>query len=145
MDALDRLAGPARDLLAKVDDSLARTGAPADHPLWPLLRHLRVLPGDAVGAVAGLDPASVDAMGPPLRTLSDRYSQSSTPPLDWHGPAAQAFNDHWRTLSAFVEQGLSGRLADTASFAEAVAAWMRRTRMSVARMLATGGHGRVWR
>jgi hypothetical protein len=138
MDALDRLAGPAHDLLSRVDDMLTRAGAPDDHPLWPLLRRLRVLPGDAVAAVAALRPAPLVAAGSALRTLSSQYAQ---PPAwqgqgAWQGPAAEAFTARWTTLSAYVEQGLAGRMADTAAYAEAVADWASRTRLAVARTLA---------
>lgn len=138
MDALDRLAGPAHDLLSRVDNVLTRTGAPDNHPLWPLLRRLRVLPGDAVAAVVTLRPAPLDAAGSALRTLSSQYAQ---PPgwqgqEAWQGPAAEAFTARWTTLSAYVEHGLAGRMADTAAYAEAVADWAGRTRLTVARTLA---------
>jgi hypothetical protein len=136
MDALDRLAEPAQELLSRVDDTLIRGGAPDDHPLWPLLRRLRVLPGDAVAAVSALRPAPLAATGPALRTLSGEYAQPQAPP-DWHGPAAEAFSARWTTLSAYVEQGLAERLAATAAYAEAVADWLGRTRLAVARTLAT--------
>jgi len=47
MDLLDRVTGPAADLLARVDDGLLAEGAPAGHPIWPLLRRAGALPGDA--------------------------------------------------------------------------------------------------
>jgi hypothetical protein len=142
MDALDRLAGPAHDLLSRVDGMLAWAGAPDDHPLWPLLRRLRVLPGDAVAAVAALHAAPLAAAGSALRTLSNQYAQpAATPSVSrgmaaWQGPAADAFSARWTTLSAYVEQGLAGRMADTAGYAEAVADWVSRTRLAVARTLA---------
>jgi hypothetical protein len=137
MDALDRLAGPANDLLSRVDDALSRAGAPADHPLWPLLRRLKVLPGDAVAAVTALRPAAIADAGPALRALSGEYAQPHATPPDWQGPTAEAFTAGWTTLSAYVEQGLAERLAETASYAEAVADWLARTRLAVARTLAT--------
>ena len=91
MDALDRLAAPARELLSRVDGMLTRIGAPEDHPLWPLVRRLRVLPGDAVAALAAVEPAPLSAAGPALRTLSGQYAQPRATPPDWAGPAAEAF------------------------------------------------------
>jgi hypothetical protein len=136
MDALDRLAEPARPLLSNVDNVLVRTGAPGDHPIWPLLRRLRVLPGDAVAAVAALGPAPLAAAGPALRALSGEYAQPQATLPAWQGPAAEAFAARWTTLSAYVEQGLAERLADTAGYAEAVADWVSRTRLALARALA---------
>jgi hypothetical protein len=136
VDALDRLAGPARDLLSRVDETLARAGAPPDHPLWPLLRRLGVLPGDAVAAVATLRPAPLAGAGPVLRTLSSQYAQPRGMPPDWQGPAAEVFTAGWTNLSGYVEVGLAGRLAETASCAEAVVDWVGRTRLAVARVLA---------
>jgi hypothetical protein len=136
MDALDRLAGPARDLLSRVDAALARTGAPPDHPLWPLVRRLGVLPGDAVAAVAALRPGPLAGAGPALRALSSQYAQPGGTPPPWHGPAAEAFTAGWTALSGYVEEGLAGRLADTACYAEAVVGWIGRTRLAVARALA---------
>ena len=137
MDALDRLAGPAHDLLSRVDDMLTRAGAPDDHPLWPLLRRLRVLPGDAVAAVAALHPAPLAATGSALRTLSSQYAQRPVRrDLDaWQGPAAEAFAARWTTLSVYVEQGLAGRMADTAAYAEAVADWAGRTNHDLSRSI----------
>lgn len=137
MDALDRLAGPAHELLVKVDDALAHAGAPAVHPLWPLVRRIRVLPAEAVTAVAALDPAPLLATAESLRSVSGQCARVRVPSPDWQGPAAESFTAHWAALSAYVEQGLADRLVDTASFAEAVAAWMGRTRLAVARTIAT--------
>jgi hypothetical protein len=140
MDALDRLAGPAHDLLSRVDATLSRTGAPADHPLWPLLGRLRGLPGEAVATVAALRPAPLSAAGSDLRTLSGQYAQRPARPGgtagDWRGPAAAAFTTRWAGLCAHVEHGLAGRLTDSAGYAEAVADWIGRTRLAVARTLA---------
>jgi hypothetical protein len=136
MDALDRLAGPARDLLSRVDATLTRGGAPEDHPLWVLVRRLGTLPGEAVGAVAALSPAPLAAAGPALRTISGRYAEPPGTLPDWRGPAAEAFTARWAALSAHVEHGLAGQLAETASFADAVAGWVSRTRLAVARTLA---------
>jgi hypothetical protein len=77
MDALDLLAGPAGELLTRVDGALARSGAPDAHPIWPLLRRVGALPGAAVGAVAELRPAPLAAAAPSLRTLAQGYAEAS--------------------------------------------------------------------
>jgi hypothetical protein len=135
MDPFDQLAGPAHELLSRVDTILTRAGAPDDHPLWPLLRGLRALPGDLVTAVAALEPAPLSAAGSALRTISRRYAQPSAPP-EWRGAAAETFTARWASLSAHVEQSLAGRLADTAAYVDAVVDWVSRTRLAVARTLA---------
>ncbi|MBX6357234.1 MAG: hypothetical protein IRZ05_15460 [Micromonosporaceae bacterium] len=137
MDALDQLAGPAHDLLSRVDDVLARAGVPPDHPLGPLLRRLRALPGAAVSAVAALRPGPLAAAGSALRALSGQYAQPAVSAPDWRGPAAEAFRARWAALGAYVEQGLAHRLAETAAYAEEVAGWVTRTRLATARALAT--------
>jgi hypothetical protein len=136
MDAFDRLAGPAHELLSRVDTILTRAGAPDDHPLWPLLRRLRALPGDALATIAALEPAPLSAAGSALRTISGQYAQPSGPLPGWRGPAAETFTARWASLSAHVEHGLAGRLADTAAYAEAVVDWVSQTRLAVACSLA---------
>jgi hypothetical protein len=136
MDAFDRLAGPADELLSRVDAILIRSGAPGDHPLWPLQRRLRALPGDALTTVAALAPAPLSAAGSAMRALSGQYAQLGGTPPEWRGPAAETFNAGWASLSAHVEHGLAGRLADTAAYAKALADWVSRTRRAVARTLA---------
>lgn len=137
MDLLDRVAEPAEDLLVKVDGVLIHAGTPDDHPLVPLLRRLRALPGEAVAAVAMLRPVPLAAAVPELRNLSNLYAQTQVVAPDWHGPAADEFTGHWASLSAHIEHDLAGRLAGTALFAEALADWAGRTRSAVAHTLAT--------
>jgi hypothetical protein len=101
MDALARVHLAAGPLLHCVDDALARCGAPADHPLWPLLRTGGLLPSDAVAAVAAWSPAALSDRATLLRsqasqqqTLLDQLSA----PTSWQGQAAAAF--HTRRDSA---------------------------------------------
>lgn len=140
MDALDRIVGAGLDLLSRVDSVLARFGAPEHHPVWPLLRRLGVLPGDAVGAVAALRPASLAGVGPDLRLLSREYAELPIlRRLEWQGQAADAFGARWTAFSAHLTgetDSLASRLIDTARYAEAVADWADRTRLAVARTLA---------
>jgi uncharacterized protein YukE len=141
MDELDQVAGAGFDLLSRVDSVLAGFGAPEGHPVWPLLRRLGILPADAVGAVGALRPASLGEFAPMLRGLSREFAE--LPPagrLEWHGRAAEAFDAHWATFSAHLAgdtDTLASRLTDTAKYAEAVADWADRTRLAVARALAT--------
>ena len=58
IDALARIEPVARGLLREVDDVLVAHAAPAEHPVWALLRRLATTPADAVRFFAGLDPAT---------------------------------------------------------------------------------------
>jgi hypothetical protein len=161
MDALDRLSGPADDLLVRVDRALGVSGAPETHPIWPLLRRVGALPGAAVSAVSGLRPAPLAAAAPSLRTLARWYAEASVAAgapqvrrtdaggphesvgvgggAGWEGAAAEAFADQWGALSAYlagVGESLSARLEATAAFADSLAAWMARTRGALAEALA---------
>jgi hypothetical protein len=142
MDALDHLTGPAADLLTRVDDLLCRAGAPAGHPVWPLLRRLGALPGDAVAAVAALRAGPLTAAGPTLRDLAHRYADVAAPLTGddrWQGAAGQAYDAARRGLAAHLDSeadSLTGRLHSTAGYADALADWVDRGRRAVARTLA---------
>jgi hypothetical protein len=64
MDLLDGVVAAADPLLRRVDQVLSTTGAPPDHPVWASLRLVRLLPGDAVQAVAALRPADLAEAAP---------------------------------------------------------------------------------
>jgi hypothetical protein len=142
MDALDRLIGPGGDLLDRVDSVLERAGAPPEHPVWPALRRLGVLPGPAVRAVAALRPGPPAAAEPSLRLLAQAYGDARVTmsrAVAWDGPGAEAFNAHREALGTYLAEGdesLSGRLAATAAYADAFGAWVARTRADLARTLA---------
>ncbi|MEE6261294.1 hypothetical protein [Plantactinospora sonchi] len=142
MDALDHLAVPGADLLARVDTLLGTAGAPAGHPVWPLLRRLRVLPGDALDAVLACRPAPLVAAGAATRTAGRAYDDvrvALAEPVGWRGPAAEAYAAQRRALVTYLGDGpgsLAGRMAATAGYAEAVADWIGRTRAALARTLA---------
>jgi hypothetical protein len=143
MDALDRLSGPAADLLARVDDTLARSGAPDDHPIWPLLRQVRALPGDAVAAIAALEPAPLGHAAAVLRRTIGGYEavRDSLPDeLGWSGAGAESFAAQWAALAAHLgsapDNGLAGGLAATLSYVDAIEVWIRAGRAAVARTLA---------
>jgi hypothetical protein len=143
MDALDHLAAPAVELLARVDTALAQTGAPDDHPIWPLLRRLRALPGEAVGALVGVRPAPLATAGSVLHTITGEYveTRASLPAeLGWQGASAEGFATQWAALRTHLDtggpDGLAGRLHDTASYVDALRSWVVETREAVARTVA---------
>lgn len=142
MDVLDHLAEPAVALSGRVDDVLAAVGAPGGHRIWPLLRRLRVLPGDAVQAVLALRPAPLRAAGDVTRQVRWAYDEASAILADggsWQGPAAEAFGAHRGALGGHLADGadsLTARVDATVAYAEAVAEWIVHTRSTLARTLA---------
>jgi hypothetical protein len=137
MEPLDELSPPAADLLARVDDLLGRVGAPEQHPVWPLLRRVRVLPGEAVAGVAALRPAPLAATGAAVRTLAGGYADASATLAratgGWEGPAAEAYAAHRGDLRARVDVA-GQRLVAVAERVDAAASWVyaARQRLSVA-------------
>ncbi|MFV2022072.1 hypothetical protein [Micromonospora sp. LOL_023] len=147
MDALDRVAGPALDLLARVDDQLTRHGAAAADPVWPLLRQVRALPGDAVAAFRAVRPAPLTAAGDAIRPHLDGYAEAADAlagRVDWSGAAAQAYDTVRAALATrLIGNGLTagpgslaGSLSATAGYAEALAAWVSSSRSALAVVLA---------
>ncbi|MFY1653808.1 hypothetical protein ACN27J_23370 [Solwaraspora sp. WMMB762] len=147
MDVLDRVAAPARELLARVDALLVGNGAPPGHPVWPLLRQVRALPGEAVAAFVAVRPEPLAAAGTAIRPQLDGYAEAVdvlAGRLDWSGPAAQAYDAARRTLATRLTGGggaadpdsFAGRLAATAGYAEAVADWAALSRAGLAAVLA---------
>ncbi|MGI5211605.1 hypothetical protein [Plantactinospora sp. CA-290183] len=141
MDALDQLAAPATELLGRVDAVLAAAGAPTGHRIWPLLRRLRTLPGDAADAVLALRAAPLVEAGDATRRALRGYDEAHlalSGDLSWQGPAAEAFAARCGGLDAYLADGpesLTGRVHATAAYAEAVAEWIIRTRGDLARTL----------
>ncbi|MFU8871006.1 hypothetical protein [Micromonospora sp. SL4-19] len=141
MDALDRLAEPGLDLLARVDALLA-AGAPEGHRLWPLLRRMRVLPGAAVREFLELHPAPLADAGRAVRQLVRGYDDACAmlaDPVAWSGPAASAYDEARTALLRHFDEGsesLVGRLESTAGYADALADWVEGSRLALARSLA---------
>ncbi|MFC8847745.1 MULTISPECIES: hypothetical protein [unclassified Micromonospora] len=141
MDALDRLAEPGLDLLGRVDTLLAG-GAPEGHRLWPLLRRIQVLPGDAVRGFLDLHPAPLTGAGHAVRGLVRAYDEvcrTLTDPAAWSGPAASAYDQARAGLLRHLDEGpesLVGRLEATAGYADALADWVEGSRLALARALA---------
>ena len=87
MDALDRLAEPGLDLLRRVDTLIA-AGVPEGHRVWPLLRRMQVLPGDAVRSFLDLHPVPLASAGHAVRRLVRGYDEVSAALTDsvlWSG------------------------------------------------------------
>ncbi|MFU8851666.1 hypothetical protein ACNAW0_11895 [Micromonospora sp. SL1-18] len=141
MDALDRLAEPGLDLLARVDRLLA-AGAPEGHRLWPLLRRMQVLPGAAVREFLDLHPAPLADAGHAVRRLVRGYDEACAmlaDPVAWSGPAASAYDEARTALLRHLDEGpesLVGRLESTAGYADALADWVEGSRLALARALA---------
>jgi hypothetical protein len=127
MDELDHVLAPARDLLGRVDAALVSTGAPADHPIWPLLRRVGSLPGDALEFAAGVDGNALRAACDELKAHAERYADLGTriEIEEWTGPAAATFAAHSHRLHDHLggEDGLAGRLLATAEHFERLATW----------------------
>ncbi|MFC5927310.1 hypothetical protein [Micromonospora vulcania] len=141
MDPLDRLAEPGLDLLRRVDTLLA-AGVPEGHRVWPLLRRMQVLPGDAVRGFLDLHPAPLAGAGHAVRRLVRGYDDVSaalTDPVLWSGPAASAYGQERTALLRHLDEGpesLVGRLESTAGYADALADWVEGSRLALARTLA---------
>ncbi|MEH1167881.1 hypothetical protein V6V47_21090 [Micromonospora sp. CPCC 205539] len=141
MDPLDRLAEPGLNLLRRVDTLLA-AGVPEGHRVWPLLRRMQVLPGDAVRGFLDLHPAPLAGAGHAVRRLVRGYDDVSaalTDPVLWSGPAASAYGQERATLLRHLDEGpdsLVGRLESTAGYADALADWVEGSRLALARTLA---------
>lgn len=142
MDALDHLAGPAADLLGRVDDLLAEAGVPAGHPIWPLLGRVRALPGAALDAVVALRPEPLVAAAAALRGLIPAYDDAAaalTVDVAWEGAGAEAFASRRAALSEHLTGGsesLAERLEASAAYLDAVADWVSASRAALARTLA---------
>jgi hypothetical protein len=142
--ALDRLAGPGADLLARVDAALLAHGLPTGHPIVGLLRRLGALPGDASRAISAQRPAVLRAAGSELRKTIEGYERQRDlfgTPADWSGSAGAAFAEHRAALVGFLAgdtggADMAGRLRATAEYLDEVAEWMEDSRAGLARALA---------
>ncbi|MEV4514963.1 hypothetical protein AB0K00_39130 [Dactylosporangium sp. NPDC049525] len=148
MDALDRLAGIGTDLLHRVDAALVAGGAPAGDPLWPLLRQVGALPGDALEFGLKLTPEPLRAAAAQLRADADRFARRRDRLAadlgtagTWEGSGAEAFAARWRSLAGHLGDGgdpatVTGRLRATASYADALADWSEGLRTELAEAVA---------
>ncbi len=142
MDRLDDMLATAAPLLKRVDEVLSTTGAPADHEVWLSLRRVRLLPWDAVQAVAALRPGDLAEAEPELRADARSYltiAESLPPPGEWSGDAAEAYDVARRHAAEQLSGGLDSldeRLEATADLAAALTEWMRQARSDLAATLA---------
>lgn len=142
MDRLDDLVGLADLLLVRVDDVLASVGAPPGHPVWTQLRRVRLLPADAVRAVAGLRPDALADAAPLLRHQARQYADiaSSLPAAGhWTGDAADAYDAGRRRMVEHLSAdpaSLAERLEASADLGAALLDWMWQTRSALAGTLA---------
>ena len=142
MDRLDQVIQTAGPLLRRVDDTLSTVGAPPGHHLWAELRRVRLLPGDAVHAVAALRPAELAEAAPELRADARAYAgiaESLPAPTDWTGDAADAYDAARRRAADHLSgspDSLDERLEATADLADALIEWMAQARSELAAILA---------
>ncbi|MDG6100694.1 hypothetical protein Daura_02875 [Dactylosporangium aurantiacum] len=148
MDALDRLSGIGTDLLHRVDGILVAGGAPAGDPLWPLLRLVGALPGDALDFGLKLSPAALREAATRLRADAERFARRREwlaadlgAAAGWEGSGAEAFAARWQALAGHLGDGsdpmtVTGRLRATAAYADAVAAWAEGLRHELAEAVA---------
>ena len=142
MDRLERLMTAAGPLLRRVDDILAMAGAPPEHQVWPQLRRVRLLPGDAARAVAMLRPEDLGEAAPELRADARAYAvlAASLPePGEWMGSAAEAYDAARKRAATHLSGGpdsLDERLQATADLADGLVTWMRSARDRLAGTLA---------
>ena len=141
-DRLDRLVEAASPLLGRVDAVLSGVGAPEGHPVWPELRRVRLLPGDAVRAVGALSPEPMRDAAPELRAEARTYADvaDALPRAEeWTGAAADAYEQARRRAAERLNGGpdsLGRRMEATADLAEALTEWMSRAREDLASALA---------
>ena len=142
MDSLDQIMPTAGPLLRRVDELLSGVGAPPDHEVWTQMRRVRLLPGDAVRAVATLRASDLADASPELRADARAYAgiaESLPPPGTWTGEAADAYDAARRRAADHLSGGLESldeRLEATADLADALAEWMDEARFDLARTLA---------
>jgi hypothetical protein len=142
MDLLHRVLPAGVDLLDRAGTVLAAAGAPPDAPIWAPLRRLRILPVDAVDAVAGLDPGSIRAGAARLRSLRGEHATTATQLTGlaqtehWGGAGAESFAATTLAQSDHLGDGLAGRLEETAAFFDDVADWIVGARRGLAAALA---------
>ena len=141
-DRLDTLLDTVGPLLRRVDDVLSTGGAPPGHPVWTEIRRVRLLPWDAVLAVAALRPDILREAARELRADVRAYAavaDSLPSPGIWSGEAAEAYDRARRGAADHLSGGaesMQERLAATADLAEAMVDWMVRARGDLAATLA---------
>jgi hypothetical protein len=142
MDVFDQAVATAAPLLRRVDELLSGFGAPPEHGVWAQVRRVRLLPGDAVQAIAGLRAADLAGAAPELRADARAYADIALalpPPEDWTGDAAEAYDNARRRAAGHLSGGaesLDERLEATADLADALVGWIDQSRAEVTAALA---------
>lgn len=138
MDALVRLHLAADGLLTTVDDTLARCGAPAEHPIWRLLRTGGLLPGDAIAGAVSWAPQAFTHRADLLRHQHSQQadlSASLAASAGWKGEAAAAFHARLALARRDLTVAAESSLAMAGCFDE-LAVWLVDARLRLARKLA---------
>ena len=141
-DRLDGVVDAAAPLLRRAGEVLTATGAPAEHDVWPALRRVRLLPWEAVNAVAALRPGDLTDAAPELRAHAETCAaaaESTPPPEGWSGTAADAYDrarHHAATHLSGEGDSVEARLTATARLAEDLVTWMSEARANLAATLA---------
>lgn len=148
VDSFELVAVAGRDLLARVDRAIERIGAPPAHPVYSLLGHLGIQPGQALELFAGVQPLALTALAAELRALGRAYRDELASPLDsaskrlgWGGSGYDAFSRHWSALidhlaGEFPEgESMAHRLEISASYVDALATWYNSGRRAMVHVL----------
>ncbi|WP_144123070.1 hypothetical protein [Catellatospora sichuanensis] len=138
MDALKHLNASTAGLLARVDESLARWGAPEGHPVWRLLRRTGALPGDVVSGLAGWSPEPWRQQAAALRGHAEAMAAiggglERLP--SWEGAAGDAYAASRQRISREAWHR-AARMRAEAAFHEELADVLAVGRARVARGLA---------
>ncbi|GAA1638236.1 hypothetical protein ACFQY4_43700 [Catellatospora bangladeshensis] len=140
MDALSHLYLNTAGLLARVDDTLARWGAPETHQVWQLLRRTGALPGDAVAGLSAWSPQPWREQADELRRQAEAAEAAGGRVGDlrgWEGPAASAFQhtaDRLRRDVVAWAAELRAQAVHLDSLARCLAAGRSRTARALARV-----------
>lgn len=138
MDALARLQPGTAGLLDRVDDTLARWGAPDGHPVWSLLRRTGALPGDAVAGLAAWPVQHWTEQADELRGQAEavlRTAGGLAALPGWEGRAGEAFAGSLHASRREAAQ-LAARLGADAEHRDELARIVTDGRLRVARVLA---------
>ena len=137
-DPLGRLHEAGARLLAEVDETLVRWGAPDHHPIWPLIRSIGLLPGDAVAAVEALSWEAFQQRADLMHSHHERavgVGDLLAAPSGWEGPAAEAAGAKLDSAHAGVRV-LAANARVLAQVMGDLAEWGVQGRLRLARTLA---------
>jgi uncharacterized protein YukE len=132
-DLLARVWPHAEDLLHRIDAQVRIDGAPADHPVWDLVRRVGALPSAAIEHFLWLEPAPLRRAREQMldEAESAQAALSQVRGVAWEGAGANAFRDRWAGLVQFAD-AVDQRFIATAEFLADVAQWMQHSRDELA-------------